>query len=202
MTADACYRETQMMIFRMSHKMAHTYSIQFEDVLSKAHEIFVIAFETFDPNRGAKFSTWLQNKLFWGLTTWLKNEYRHRIYVEINEEIAGASDIDRLAMQDILATLSGEARMVVKIILNDMSSELPKIITLGKVEGRRDIQKTVAEYVVDKFGFMRHEVLASFEEITMALSDRSMEPKPKPDYAMQKCGLPRCKVWHLTRNMR
>ena len=190
------------MLYLVSHKMSATFYAPFEDVLSQAHLIFMEAYMTYDPTKGAKFTTWLQWRLVGRLINWLKKEYVEALHVEINEEVAGAMpEADRFALEDMMQGMSAEARMIVRLVCNT-PKELAGIIELTKADGKRDIRRTIGEYLADRFGWTVEEVASGFTEIRVALSCYDPPEPVKRDKAQELCGLNRGRVWHITRKYR
>ena len=191
------YEDTRMLIFQISHRMSSTYYLPFEEVLGQAHAIFVDAFYSYDASFNTKFTTWLQNKLQWGLTTWLQKEYRSRLHVELNEEVVGSRTSHPHVMKDLLAEMTDEARIV-------MSSpdELIAIMEWGKIEGQKQIRQTIREYIVDRLGWAADEINRGFHEIGAVLADRPLRNRTEEDLCYRLCGLSRGRVWYLTKKYR
>lgn len=196
------YEDSRLLIYQISHKMSCAFYVPFEDVLGQAHLIFMEAFRSFDPSYNAKFTTWLQIRLWGRLINWLKKEYPENLHLELDDDIlCFASEADRFRIQDMMKGLSGEARMIVRLVCST-PKELQDIITITKVEGKRDIRLTIHEYLVDRFGWATNEVLSSFKEIRLALGDSAPSEPERPDKARELCGLSRGRVWFLTRKYR
>lgn len=195
------YEETKMLIFQVSHRMSTRYFLPFEEVLGQAHLIFVKSFYSYDTTFGTKFTSWLQSKLQWGLTTWLQEEYRSRIHTEIKEEDFGICSVDQFYLRDMLSGMSGEARMIVKLVC-DSPMELVAIMELTRVEGRRQIRRTLREYIQDRFQWAAKEVNIGFAEIRSVLTDKPMPDTVKNDPTLERLGLTKAMVWTMTRKYR
>ena len=61
--ATQLYRDNQSLLRARSWQHARAYKLPFEDFMSEAHLIFCNALMTYDPSRGASFTTYLYNRL-------------------------------------------------------------------------------------------------------------------------------------------
>lgn len=193
------YENNRLLIFKVCHKMSDRYFISFEDALGEAHAIFLNAYANYDPDRGAKFSSWLQSRLQWDLTTWMQNEYIERF----NDDLEQAQQVHAPAQQffaeDLTFGMSDTAKLIIRIVLNT-PKELMRILKWERAEGRNDIKRCLREYMAH-LGWSPGEVNEGFREIRKALNN---PPEDKPvktkEKTLRKCRLSRRKVWQLTRN--
>jgi hypothetical protein len=193
------YENSRLLIFKVCHRMSDRYYVPFEDTLGEAHAIFLNAYSNYDPTRGAKFSTWLQSRLKWDLTTWLQNEYAERLNVDLDQAANVACSQGHLFfLSDLLFGLSDTSKLIIRLVLNT-PSELTRIMKWERAEGRNDIKRNLREYLAH-LGWGPREVNKGFREIRRALADPVPDRPVKPkERALKRAKLTRSKVWHLTR---
>lgn len=202
LTVDQAYKDTRTIVEQISYRMAKTYFVPYDEVLGQAHLIFAESFQSYNPGYKAKFSTWLYNRLVWDLSRWLKYEYRARLHVEVEEAMVGTCTDRHMLIQDLLALVGDEGRMVLNTVLNT-PPELAKLISWEQPEGRRNLKNTIRDYIT-ALGWAVSEVNRGFDEIRFALSnqDAPIKRKPKTDKVLRRCGLTKAKVWRMTRQYR
>jgi len=93
---------------------------EFDELRSKASEVFMHACETYDESRATKFSTWLSLMLNGHLLNYAKKMRRELPTIDIMliEEFSEISAFHSAQLHDEIAKLSEEAQHVCKIILD------------------------------------------------------------------------------------
>jgi hypothetical protein len=208
--ANVTYHDVRKLIFKIAHSMSEKYSIPYTDVLGQAHEIFVEVYNDWQLEAGESqhdslFSSWLYNKLVWGLTDWLKFEYRERDYLEINEEIVGSYlPHGNLELKELIAGLSDEAKLIAMAVCKT-PKELQMMIKWNRADGKREIKATFTEFFVE-LGWTVDEIHKGFDDLRLALSiprHEYKEPKVREkEKALRRCRLKRGHVVLLTMKYR
>lgn len=95
----------------------------YDEALSAAGELFVVAYDTYDPDRGMKFTTWLYYKIWKGLL----EEQRTRIGRENRRNVKHDGDVFEIRaaspsgfrFSDFAVSLSESARAVAEVLVSD-----------------------------------------------------------------------------------
>lgn len=134
--AEESYRELQRMIYRIVFLFHSKYGGDLDDLLSKSHELFLLAHARHDPNRG-KLTTCVYHSIYKGLRDIYRNE-RRRLngYSEIsfsvivettkenhNDENAFESLLHPIQntkneLYELLGTVSEDCKNIVSLILS------------------------------------------------------------------------------------
>lgn len=197
---ETTYEDARLLIYKICHQMAGRYYIPFEDVLGQGNLIFCKCWQSYNPDKGAKFTTWLQNKLVWGLTDWLQKEYRQNLHVELNEELIGACCPVNETLHDLTAGLSDEAKIVVRTVLRS-PRELRVMARMCGTEGKQGIREVLKDYL-SGLGWAGEDVSRAFAELRDAFTGSRKHHKTKQPKALRKCKLTKGHVYLLTRKGR
>mgnify|MGYP003624781323 CR=1 FL=1 len=155
---------------RLIHQTCHTFRKQFggdySDLFSLAQEVFLIACRDFDETKGAKFSTYVRNMI------WFRLQDRNR-KIQNRLEILPKSDSGELDNVEVLivddfdlleflakSNLSDEAKTVVRIAIQNKN--VPASM--------RDGQAAIRKILMGK-GWKSPECSIVFQEIKEALSN-------------------------------
>ncbi len=140
----------------------------FEEAISEAYWAFVQACYSYDPHRGAKFTTWCYFKTWTHLKTVVTKKTRDPlVFTEMKEELVGAAPANKRDFLDMVEDLSSDAREIISLLL-----DAPK-------EVLHTVPTTTAQLlsrVCDHLGFNRgwdgfqsgvtlHEIQTRFAEI-------------------------------------
>lgn len=196
------------MIYKTSHRMSVLYYIPFEEVLCQANTLFMSAYLEYDPHTAeCRFSTWLQNILFWRLTDWCKHEYRHNCHAELDEALHVTVHHKHCWLHDLMSLVGDEARVVIQAIVSS-PKELKNMMRRHHfdegeympAEGKAAIKEVLIRYL-KQLGWLPHEVKTGFKEISNIL-EHGMPEDPKPKKVHKKCKLTKGQVYLLTRQYR
>lgn len=193
------YKDVVKLIYKTSHRMSSIYFIPFDEILGQANILFMQAYLEYDPECSYRFTTYLQNILYWRLTDWCKNEYVENLHVEINPETAGTVTHQYSWLADLLASVSDEARIVVQAVVRS-PKELKDMIMKHHyddgewfmAEGKKEIQTTIIKYL-RKLGWKAEDVTKGFKEISHVLTNGLPEEK-KHRRVHRKCKLTKPQV--------
>ena len=94
-----------------------------EDLLSVCHESYIVACQTYDPNK-AKLRTWVYNNMWWAMQTYNRNKKRRLKKQEIiNFEQLPQKEYNHKPLSELYAILTDDAKCICEVLL-DLSPEL------------------------------------------------------------------------------
>lgn len=160
------YCSVEKLILKTCRDFSTQFGMNIEDAVSEAHEIFVVSCDKFDPNRGAKFSTYIRNTIWFRLMDqqrkiYKRNELLPRDHSEVLNEIR-SSEITKFDFDDFIAimNLSNDAIIVIKLCLsNRFDSSMRK--------GQQQIRKVLMDR-----GWTSPRCTIIFKEINNAISNK------------------------------
>lgn len=194
------YRDVAKMIYKTSWRMSMLYHVPFEDVLGQAHILFMQTYLEFDPYVAeCRFSTWLQNVLYWRLTDWCKYEYRERRHADITEAASIPVVHRHCWLHDLMASVGDEAKVVIQAVISS-PKELKRMMARHHIdegeampaEGVKAIREVLQRYL-HRLGWMPEEVRKGFREIRNVLA-HGVPDDPKPKRVHRKCKLTKPQV--------
>ena len=158
------YEEVEKLITKLAYQSLCCPSCDVEERISSANEFFMIAYHSYKPGKGTKFSTWLYHQVRGRLMSECgKCRRRHRKHSYNTEAVDAASDSKRHWMDDIrLTDLSDDAMTVVKVV-----TESPAEI-IEMLEDSND-RKGILRTYLSALGWTMARVTESFAEIKEAL---------------------------------
>lgn len=171
----AAYESTKLLIYKTCHRFAHAYGVQFDDLLSVAHQSFMAACTSkaaWREGKGTKLSTYICWWVTCDLKTYMQKQRRRGITLELNEEIVGEDTTHHSFMDDFTVSLTEDARLVASLVveapkeLNDMLVETTRSMqTISK----RVVRDTVRELLMDR-GWSPSRIDSAFNEVSAALA--------------------------------
>lgn len=161
------YEDLKDLIYDQAHKKSRLFHMPFEDALSHAHFSYVRAVAAYKDGTGAKISTWVAFCLHNDLINFLKREYKHYSYEQLEEELTGGDEVN-FFVEEFTEGLSDQARTVVQLIL-ETPEELNMLLHWDGARNKSGVLRTVKGYLSD-LGWVAHEIKDSLEEIRQALS--------------------------------
>lgn len=151
-----------------------------EELVSIGGELFMEAYNRYDPERGSSFRNWLCT---WIWRRWIeqlrKEIWRSRPngdykttcvnYVDMTECEYG-SDVSQFHLTEFLETISEDARTIVELVL-DTHEELRRVMLSDDPNpSGRSARKGLRQYL-DGLGWENGRISDTFREITEALYD-------------------------------
>lgn len=160
------FNEVKLLIHQTCQKFRKQYGGDYDDLFSLAQEVFLITCQDYDETKGAKFSTYLRNMI------WFRLQDRNR-KIQNRLSILPKTDsreldnvkvliIDEFDMLEFLSrsNLSAKAKTVIQIALEN------KTVPASMRNGQAAIRK-----ILMKDGWKSAECSDVFEEIKEALSN-------------------------------
>jgi len=158
--------------FRAAHVRPGT---SFDDLMSIANEYFVRAYDSWDVSKGARFITWVRNRVWWGLMDAHKRaSYRAAILNNTHEDVAHMADNVRAPFLDVLDELSVDARTVVGLTLSAPRELVHTAFTREKGVRPTTFRAALRKYLRSEFGWDTGRVRGSFDEIRRVLNDEGV----------------------------
>jgi hypothetical protein len=132
-----------------------------DDLLADANLLFVQAYDRFDRNRGASFSTWVRGFVWRGLTELVRRRVnKNRLAKKIvHREVYIHHEFDFV---DLLDSLSDDAKHVIKLVVQT-PKELMEIMSQGQ-----PARKCLVSYLKE-VGWNQSRISETFSEIGSAL---------------------------------
>ncbi len=119
----------QDLLYKLAWRCANTYPVPFEEALSEAYMIYMRACASYKPDRGAKFSTWLQFCVSLELKTFVTKrtvDASRLSFIEIDEETCGGAAQHRHPLQEWAGDLSEDAQELLSLLLETPEEVLGK----------------------------------------------------------------------------
>lgn len=147
----------------------------YDDWLAEAKIAYLRAYESFDPQYGTRFSSWLYGKLEYHLrnvaTQRRRRYYRNKVFnasdvqdAPLDTAVQNETSFD-LRMQDVCENISTDAMYVLKLLL-DTPKELKAAMRSRKP---RDMRKYIYRYLCKHDGWPRAKIDQAFLEVKGAL---------------------------------
>jgi len=138
--AQKLYDATYAMMCARSWSFRETTGHDFTELMGVCEGIFMEAFHSYDPNRGAKFSTWLYRLLNQGLIDYTQHndlppDLGEAVLEEIVPDHRSDGPYQHMRVVELRSGLSDDARYILDLLLNapvealrDLGAQPPKII--------------------------------------------------------------------------
>lgn len=160
------YADTVGLLKFICRRFMRAYGGDFEELFAEANYYFIVAYDSFDPTRSS-FSNWAARRVWYGLSRARQKEGAKA------SQISPDTDPDAIGrmppgdpVKEIKGDLTGEARMVVNLIL----SAPPEIAELFERRGGRPIHYRAAiRYYLGRRGWPPEKIRDIFAEIREVL---------------------------------
>lgn len=162
------------MLYKLAWK-AKTPRFSYEEAQSEAFLAFMLACYSYDPGRGALFSSWCYFKVWTHLKSHKAKLAKDRlVFMELNEELVGAVPACRRIFLEMLDDLSGDAREMISLMTNP-----PKEVLASSPLTPQELLESVFEHLGFSRGFDQiyneitlHEIQMRFQELRDRLDPR------------------------------
>jgi len=158
------FAEVERLILKTCREFSHQYGKDFEDCFSEAQEHFLTACQKFDESKGAKFSTYVRNTIWFRLMDSRRKELkRNELLKREDSEALDCCTSIQITDFDIddfikLMRLSEDASFVVKLCL---ANEYEPSFRKGQQEIRAGLMKS---------GWSSKRCSTAFQEISNAMN--------------------------------
>lgn len=170
-TSQEIYKNMELLIYNVVHKFQRKYGGDFKELHSEANEIFMLAYNTYNPKK-AQFSTWLVFLLQFKLIDNLRERIKDSRHIKYGCEYGGLqkhiqdetmNDYFLLRLQD---RVQEEYRDIISLIL-DMPRDLEKMV-LKRGGKPRNLRSSLRTYLKNH-GWTKKQICAGFDNIKQAL---------------------------------
>ncbi len=171
MTRDArteTYQDIQNLIYDVVWKFKRAYGGDFDEMISKANMIFMEAFFSHQQKK-ASFSTWLHDRLWWGLMDHYRKTRLEKDRVETRESLEDIPAPIFMPFCELISELSQDAQTIVELIL-DMPQSVEQA-ALAKGTHPRNIRAALRSYLRVFLGWSEEHVVQTFQEIAEVIND-------------------------------
>lgn len=159
----------ERLIKKISFEFSKKSGLCYEDIESQSYLIFCEATYDFDPSKKCKFSTWLYIKLQQGLIRYIIKEKKHLKFVNdlTKEQLKDTKkqiyhNFEQRFMESF-HSLSDEAKLIVKVILNAPTELVESFVTKGKTK------KAILNWITLQYGWNTKKINYTFNEIKSSL---------------------------------
>lgn len=116
---EKAYEKYRRSVIRLAAQYARKHHLDQEEILQEANLLFARACESFDQDK-ACLHTWIHSKIDNGLKEKGRAVARkERLFKENKEELYARQTRGHFSLDDVLFQLSGDARFVVKLLLDE-----------------------------------------------------------------------------------
>lgn len=162
--ATLAHEDVELLIYDTVHKIRRRHGGDFDDLVGEANLIFsrLCVPGDFDPNRGAKFSTWLRTKVFWGLLSYRRRQIR----LSEREQAVDLDEVEvALGVEDRPDRwwLEGDAAELVRMVL-ESPLELADVLA----KSREDAHDRLIGLLLGR-GWTWFRITQAFEDVREAL---------------------------------
>ena len=162
------YRVYQRLLYDLVHRHLKAHGGDPEEAFAEADYLFVLAWDTWEPERAPCFSTWLHFKVKFGLQDLHRaNAKRLSRYKQEGEDflLEDAPEKRQCRLGQLLTELSADALTIARLLL------LTPLKNIEEVTRPRAVSrlKWVMEYLLE-CGWAGERIRESFQEITVALN--------------------------------
>lgn len=170
-TKGETYEDMQQLIKFLANRFAMKTGGDYEELVSDANMVFLRVYDSWEPGRGAKFSSYLSTCVWRQFIT----NHRKRMRCDVLREAVRTNYvqlhiIDKTQpgnrLQDLMESLSGDAAMVAKLVI-DSPADLAKMAE-GKGGHPRNWVTSIREHLRG-LGWTLNRIQMSFEEVGQAL---------------------------------
>ena len=166
-----CYPEYEKCICKLAWKYANQSRFDFDELLSEANQGFLHAVDTFDPDKGACFHTWLYHTV----TGFLKNFINQKQDNDLEYFDIQAGDNpnpeQNAIFSEMLNSLSKEAKEVVGVVLSCPAEivELVKTMSSNR-QGHMHVYRSNIKAFFSNAGWGPTKINQAFSEIKSSLN--------------------------------
>lgn len=166
-TPDEAFPLVEKMLYKLAWKVQSP-MLQFEEARSEAYLAFMKCCETFDPDRGMKFSSWCHYKVQRHLKSFITKRMKDRhVFCDEMETVAGAAPENRRELLLALDDLSGDAKDLISLLIEtpqEILEELP-MTPAQLLEKVRDYLGFTRGWDAVYSDITEHEIRMRFQEI-------------------------------------
>lgn len=163
------YRDVEKLLWKMVHDFRRRNGGDLDELYSVACEAYCIAYQSYDPSKGASFSTWV----CWQVLGWLRTAARKERYHSI-EKSAGDNtyeweDTMHVFDSDMIAeSLSTDAAYVFRLATKPPT----ELASAAAAKGGSGVNwRTTLRSYLKNLGWAKNRIVESFDEIAVALED-------------------------------
>lgn len=165
------FQDVELLIYDTIHKFIREHGGNFQDFLSEAHEVFLVAYETHDDLLGS-FTYWLTFKLkkhMMELTrrAIMRNNRLSRVDADLTM-IARPEAVEPFDWRRFASDLSDDAATVVKLVFEEPIDVTLAILQREQGPTPKAIRSSIREYLRD-LGWTVRRISESFSEVARAL---------------------------------
>lgn len=168
LNAEETYIEVENLIRKEVWRIIGKYGGDFDDLMTEASAIYLVAYDSFGTSSGTKFTTWLVNNLRWGLIDKVRNRINHERRFSVIDDQQISKNYRDWKPSDLIDELHEDAKLVAKLVL-DTPEEIMQVY-MGKGGQPRNFRSTIRDYLIE-MGWTASRISESFAEIRQALKD-------------------------------
>lgn len=155
------YRDYKRMIYKKGHYIANTYRLEFDEVVGQCNYVFTRCLQSYDPETGASFCTYLHGALNRGMAKWVKKQMKYRF----EEAVPNTCYYNPSIVSDLMDTLDDDSKKVLHLVLNRPTT----MKITGKDSNFKIKIKTYRH--LQKDGWSREKTLSCFGKIKGKLNE-------------------------------
>lgn len=164
---DQTYEDVRALIYDTIYKFMKQHGGDFDELLSRAHWQFVLAYNSYNPQK-ASFVTWVRTMVWFGmLETIRQKQHRQRLYEKI-KLITEFKPTYYEPTLEKMAMLSDSGKELLQLIL-DTQNDFQLIIPQSKQEAYQ--ARVLLRVYLRRIGWTGARIAETFGEIAKALSD-------------------------------
>ena len=165
--AEETYLEVENLIRREVWRICKKWGGDFEELMAEGQVVFMAAFDSYRPDCGAQFTTWLVNQVRWNLTDQVRERFRTGKRFEPADEQQSAGSYRTWNPADLLDELGEDARLVAGLVIDTPAA----IAWIYERKGGqpRTLRSTIRDYLAD-LGWTTVRIAESFREVARALA--------------------------------
>jgi len=123
------YLGVEKMLYRLAWRISPNQQ-SFEDAAAEAKVAYMKACQTYDPQRGTKFSTWCYFKVWRHLQGFSQKRAQDRLVLtEMKEELVGAAPANRKVFLEMIDDLSSDAKELISLLVDSPPEILEEVQT-------------------------------------------------------------------------
>ena len=174
MDAEKLFYEVENLLKYLSHRFIKRFGGDFDEVLSEANLGFVQAFQTFNPDKGAKFSTWVHLKVWRKLQEIYRSQKRlqNLEFTTNTEELWQGANLKRLDTQNWRICWDKIPERIKPLDLSEDANTIIRLVLQSPKEffgsGKKP-KKLLRRTLTTKFGWSPARIFQSFLEIQNAI---------------------------------
>lgn len=162
------YEDVKLLIFGAVWKFCGGYGGNVDDLISQANLIFIDAFDSYDPSKGAKFTTWLTWKIKKGLLDYMRKE---RVYVTdihiSNEFIEEYPALDRsFSVMELLDEMGQDAYIVLQLFFETPRDVMANIVNnYNRADHAQTAMRNRLQNRLRQMGWTMRRTKKAFEQL-------------------------------------